>query len=47
MLPRGEVEGVPMVVYLLEAVTWTRVRFLPHSGIRSTGLAKSKLALLQ
>ena len=26
MLPRGEVEGVSIVVYWLEAVTWTHVR---------------------
>ena len=47
VLPHGEVEGVPIVVHWLETITWTRVRSLPLSGIHSTRLAKSKLALLQ
>src|SRR3954469_22710543 len=47
VLPRGEVEESTIVVYWLVKVVDSCTLLTSKSGIRSSGLAKSKLALLQ
>src|SRR3954464_6687868 len=47
VLSRGEVEEVSIVVYLIGDVVDSCTLLTSKSGTRSSGLAKSKLALLQ